>query len=911
MSIRNLAHLFAPGSVALIGASARPGSLGATLLENLLAGGFKGEIWPVNPHYQELGGRRCYASVAALPQAPALAVICTPAPTIPAIVRQLGERGTRAALVLSAGLRPAADGGDGHDGGDGRDGRDGRGRSLRQAMLDAAHPYLLRLLGPNSAGLLVPGLGLNASVAPAGALPGRIAFVSQSGALMSGVLDWARTRGIGFSHFIALGDAADVDLGDVLDYLAGDGATGAILLYVEDLRYARKFMSAARSAARSKPVLVLKAGRAGGAAPAAASESGALAHPDDVFDAAIRRAGMLRVFTTDQLFSAAETLAYARPLHGERLAIVSNGAGPGVLARDALAYGVAGGGGVEAPFSEASIARLDALLEPGWRRANLVDLRGGAQPAQYREAMEILLQDPQVDAVLVIHSPTATVASRAVAEAIAPLVGGASKTILSCWLGGAAVLEARAVASSARLPAYRTPEDAVAGFMQLVHYRRNQNLLMEVPPSMAGTVAPDRAAARALVREALAGGRTLLSDPETKAILRTYGLAVVDTRAALDVEEAVQAAQNIGYPVAVKIITPDVMHKSDFGGVTLDLDSAQAVRAAAARMQRRLGELFPQARFDGFSVQAMVRRSNAHELIAGVALDPVFGPVIVFGQGGVTVEVADDYSVGLPPLNLVLARDLVERTRVARLLAGYRNRPAVNMDALLAALVQVSRMVSDIPEIVELDLNPLLADARGAVVLDARMRLALADRSGSTLDRLAIRPYPRELEETVEWNGGPLLLRPIRPEDGPAHLAFFDALTPDDVRYRMFVRIRELQPSQLARFTQIDYDREMAFIATRRNAEGVAETLAVGRVVADPDNITAEFAVTVRSDLKGMGLGKMMMQKLIAYCRARGTREIVGEALPQNSRITGLVKKLGFTVTSTGLEGMREMKLVL
>ena len=488
---------------------------------------------------------------------------------------------------------------------------------------------------------------------------------------------------------------------------------------------------------------------------------------------------------------------------------------------------------------------------------------------------------------------------------------GASKTLLSCWLGGGAVSEARAIASGARLPAYRTPEDAVAGFLQLVHYRRNQNLLMEVPPSMAGSVAPDRAAARALVREAVASGRYLLSDPETKAILRTYGMAVVETRQAASVEEAVSAAQRIGYPVAVKILTPDVMHKSDVGGVTLDLDGDEGVRAAATRMRRRLAELFPQAKFEGYSVQAMARVSNAHELIVGAALDAVFGPVIVFGQGGVTVEVADDHAVGLPPLNLVLARDLVDRTRVARLLAGYRNRPAANMDAVLATLVQVARMVADIPEIVELDLNPLLADSRGAVVLDARMRLALADRSGSTLDRLAIRPYPRELEETIAWQGAPLLLRPIRPEDGPAHLAFFDALTPDDVRYRMFVRVRELQPSQLARFTQIDYDREMAFIATRPNAQGLAETLAVGRVVADPDNITAEFAVTVRSDLKGMGLGKLMMQKLIDYCRARGTREIVGEALPQNSRITGLAKRMGFTVKSTGLEGMREMRLVL
>jgi acetyltransferase len=366
-----------------------------------------------------------------------------------------------------------------------------------------------------------------------------------------------------------------------------------------------------------------------------------------------------------------------------------------------------------------------------------------------------------------------------------------------------------------------------------------------------------------------------------------------------------------GNPIAVKILTPDVMHKSDVGGVTLDLDSEDAVRAAALRMRARLGELFPQARFDGFSVQAMCRRTHGHELIVGAALDPVFGPVLVFGQGGVAVEVLDDYSVGLPPLNLVLARDLVDRTRVARLLAGYRNRPAANLDAVLAVLIQVSRLISDIPEIVELDINPLVVDSRGAIVLDARMRLALADRSGSTLDRLAIRPYPRELEETIEWQGAPLLLRPIRPEDGPAHLAFFDALTPDDVRYRMFVRIRELQPSQLARFTQIDYDREMAFIATRKNADGVFETLAVARVVADPDNTSAEFAVTVRSDLKGMGLGRIMMEKLIRYCRARGTGEIVGEALPQNSRIVAMVKKLGFDVTIDREDGTRNMRLAL
>ncbi len=891
MSTRNLRSLFAPRSVALVGASARPGSLGATVLANLAAGGFKGPVYPVNPKYTELHGQPVYASVAELPAAPDLAIICTPAATIPAIIRQLGEKGTRAAIVLSAGLGGA---------------RDERGRPVKQAMLDAAHPYLLRILGANSAGLLSPALGLNASVAHSGALPGRIAFVSQSGALMTGVLDRARSRGIGFSHFIALGDSSDVDLGDVLDYLASDGATGSILLYVENLRYARKFMSAARAAARSKPTLVLKAGRVGDDVRAAASETGLLAATDDVFDAAIRRAGMLRVDTTEELFAAVETLAHARALYGERLAIVSNGAGPGVLALDALVRG----GGTAAELSPESLERLAALLPASPPRANPVNLLGDAEPERYRQALEILLQDKGADAVLVVHSPTATVDPADIARAIAPLARAASRNVLACWLGGDSVAAAREIASGAGMPTFDTPEDAVAGFLQIVHYRQNQNLLMQVPPSISSTLASGRATARALVREALAAGRHLLSDPETKAILRAYGMALVETRQAADVEEAVAAARSIGFPVAVKILSPDVMHKSDVGGVALDLDSEQAVRAAAGRVRRQLAELRPDARFEGYSVQAMARRPEGHELILGVATDPVFGPVILFGQGGIAVEVTDDHAVALPPLNAVLARELVDRTRVARLLAGYRNRPAADMNAILAAVVQVARLVADIPEIVELDINPLIADASGAVVLDARMRLALADRSASTLDRLAIRPYPRELEQTIPWQGGALLLRPVRPEDGPAHLRFFDALTPDDIRYRMFVRIRELQPSQLARFTQIDYDREMAFIATRPGPDGEAETLGVGRVVADPDNTSAEFAVTVRSDLKGMGLGRILMEMLIAYCRARGTREIVGEVLPQNSRMIGLVKKLGFEVTP-GEEGVRKLRLVL
>lgn len=892
MSVRNLKHLFSPASVAIVGASARPHSVGATVLRNVIAGGFKGPIYPVNPKYDTLHGLSAYPDIRSLPAAPELALICTPPATVPAIVKQLGERGTRAAIILSAGLGSV---------------RDAQGRTLKQAALDAARPYVLRILGPNCVGMLEPGIGLNASFAHTGALPGKLAFVSQSGALVTGVLDWANSRGIGFSSFISLGEGADIDFGDLLDYLASDAATSAILLYIEDVRHARKFMSAARAAARSKPTLVLKAGRMAEGARAAASHTGALAGSDDVYDAAIRRAGMLRVLTTEDLFAAVETLSRARPLFGERLAILTNGGGPGVMATDALACGK----GVMAQLSQETLRRLDQVLPATWSRANPVDIIGDAPAERYVRALEILLDDPQADAILFIHAPTAIVGSAEIARAVAPLAQATSRNILACWLGGDAVAEARKIFFDAGIPTFGTPEEAISAYLQIVHYRRNQNLLMQVPPSAGTDFVADRGKAAAIVHDVLGSGRRILSEPEAKDVLAAYGIPVVATRTAPTPEEAVLAGIAIGFPVALKILSPDITHKSDVGGVALDLDSPEAVRAAAQRMQKRLAELSPQARLDGFSVQQMARRPEAHELIIGVATDPVFGPVVLFGQGGVAVEVTADHAVALPPLNVVLARDMIARTRVARLLAGYRNRPPADLDAIVWILMQISHMVADLPELVELDINPLLADSAGAIVLDARMRVAIADKSASSLDRLAIRPYPRELEQETEFEGRPLLLRPIRPEDGAAHMAFFSALSPEDVRYRMFVRVRELNPSQLARFTQIDYDREMAFIATRHGPDGAAETIGVARVVADPDNIEAEFAVTVRSDLKGRGLGTLLMEKLIDYCRRRGTREIVGEALPQNTRVIKLVRKLGFEVKPNPAEDTMHLRLPL
>jgi len=888
MSIRHLNHFFAPRSVAVIGASVRTGSVGATVLANVLGAGFRGPVWPVNPKYRELAGVPVFRDVADLPQAPGLAVVCTPAATVPGIVATLGEHGCKAAVVLSAGLdAQAAD-----------------GRTLRQAMLDAARPHLLRILGPNCVGLLVPGKGLNASFAPVAALPGRLAFVAQSGALVTAVLDWARTRQIGFSCFVSLGDGSDVDFGDLLDYLAGDPGTDAILLYAESVRQARKFMSAARGAARAKPTVIVKAGRTAEAAHAAFSHTGALAGSDQVYDAAVRRAGMLRVYSTAELFDAVAILAQPRRPAGPRLAILTNGGGPGVMATDAL---IAGGGAL-AKLAPATLAQLSANLPATWSRGNPVDIIGDAPVERYRLALQALLDEAEVDAVLLIHAPTAIVPSDEIARALLPLLRTAARPVLCCWLGGASVAAARRMCAAAGVPVFDTPEEAVRGFLQLVDYQRNQQALMQVPA--ACTLAPpDRASARTRVARLLAEGVTAVGEADAKAILTAYGIPVVATETASDAPAVLAAARRIGYPVALKVLSPDIMHKTDVGGVVLDLAGEGELAHALDAMPARVHAVRPEARIAGFTVQAMARRPRAHELIVGVSTDPVFGPVVLFGQGGVAVEVTADQAIGLPPLNRVLAADLVGRTRAARLLAGFRDRPRADMDALYDVLVRVGQLATDLPELAEMDINPLLADADGVIALDARMRLAPAVQGQDPLARLAILPYPDQLERRVDSALGPLVLRPIRPEDGPAHVAFFHALTPEDVHFRMFGIMRALTPAQLARFTQIDYAREMAFIATRQGPDG-AETLGVVRVVIDPDNIAGEFAIVVRSDLKGRGIGRLLMDCMLEYCRGRGLEVVRGAALTANTRMHDLARACGFQVLPA-TDGTVELMLAL
>ncbi|MBC5783469.1 bifunctional acetate--CoA ligase family protein/GNAT family N-acetyltransferase [Ramlibacter sp. USB13] len=884
MSVRHLDSLFAPRSVAVVGVSASPGNLGAIVLRNLRAGGFAGPVWAVNRRATEVDGVPVLAGVDALPEAPELAVLCTPAATVPGLVEALGRKGTRAAIVLGAGMQAPVEPG---------------GPTLEQAMLDAARPHLLRVLGPNCIGALVPGIGLNASFAPGQAQAGQLAFVTQSGALATAMLDWANAQGIGFSHFVSLGDSADVDFGDVLDYLASDSGTRAILLYVESVKHARKFMSAARAAARNKPLIVVKAGRAPEGARAAASHTRALAGSDAVFDAAVRRAGMVRVDTLGALFDAAQTLAHVRRWRGERLAIITNGGGAGVLAADALALG----GGQLASLGEETLAKLDAVLPANWSHGNPVDIVGDAPVERYTQALSVLLQADEVDGVLFMHAPTAIVPAARIAEACVPLLRDAPRPVLSSWLGGSSVEEARAAFSAAGLASYTTPERAVDGWLQLVQYHRHQAALLQLPDAQARLPAVDARAAREVVRQALARGREWLDETEARQVLEAYGVPMVQTRRARDVEEAVAAASDIGYPVALKILSPQVLHKSDVGGVALHLGSGEEVRVAAVRMRQRVARLSPQASVTGFTVQAMAQRPRAHELIVGVAEDAVFGPVLLFGAGGTAVEVRKDRAVALPPLNEALVRDLVARTQVGPLLAGYRGEPGVDQGALVQAVLRVSQMACDLAELAELDINPLLADAQGVLALDARIRLRRPVAGEGS--RLALRPYPSELEQPLVLGDRRLTLRPIRPEDGTRLQAFYAEATPADMRLRFFLARREVPRSELARYCQIDYEREMTFVAL--DGDRIAGE---ARAICDPDNEVAEFAVQVASDWQKRGLGRALLEKLLAYLRSRGTRAVKGECLQENGGMLALARSLGFTTRPTP-EGTVSLQLPL
>lgn len=875
MSIRNFDALFDPGAIAVIGASNTPGSVGAVLAENLYGAGFKGPIMAVNPHAAAIRSALSYHSVGELPVTPDLAVLATPAASVPGLIADLGQRGCRAAVVISTGF-----------------GEPGQMPGLRQQLLDAARPHLLRLVGPNCLGFISPQRRINASFAHIPPHPGNIALVSQSGGIIAALLDWADQRGIGFSHVVSLGDMSDVDVGDMLDYLCADATTRSILIYVENVTHARKFMSAARAAARTKPVIVVKAGCSTAGAKAALSHTGALAGSDIVYDAAFRRAGLLRVSELDELFAAASILATGVRVSGERMAILTNGGGAGILAADAAGAR----DGTLATLTPATIERLDKLLPAGWSRANPVDILGDAAAERYVGALDALLEAPDSDAVLVINCPTAVVDGVETARAVASTAQRhRGVPVLTAWLGARTAQQSRAILVGNGLPSFESPEEAVRAFGYLADFRRNQALLIETP--VAGVmIGQDRIEqARTLFAAVRSDKRSVLTEAESKQLLSWFGIPTVATATVSSPAEAARSFAGMKGRAVLKILSPDIMHKSDVNGVALDLGSAEEVEAAGQAMLAAVAKAQPAARIAGFTLQPMIVRRNAQELIAGIAQDPTFGPVVLFGSGGKATEIVGDRTIGLPPLNSVLARDMIRGTRVARLLAGFRDVPATPLEPVIDVLLRLSELAILLPEIRELDINPLLANAEGVIALDARVVIAEPQpvRAG-----LSVSPYPRELEREIRLDDGTALhLRPIRPEDETPLAEMVALCAPEDIRMRFFGHLKGFPHEMAARLSQIDYDREMAFIAVEPGAEfGAGPIFGVVRIVGDPEHEAAEYAILVRTDMKGRGLGYRLMQEIIAHAGEAGYRTIFGHVLRENLGMLRMAKDLGFAI---------------
>jgi acetyltransferase len=881
MSTYRLKNLLAPRSLALVGASPREGSVGRSVLRNIRSAKFKGEFGLVNTHYAEIDGIGTVARLGKLPFVPELVVITAAAAAVPALIDEAGKLGAAGAVIIPTGL--------GHGAG-----------SLADAAEGAARRYGMRLIGPNCIGIMMPCTDLNASFSAHMPVAGNLALISQSGAIAAGMVDWAAQRAVGFSGIVSIGDQLDVDIADLLDYFALDAQTHAILLYVEAIKDARKFMSAARAAARVKPVVVVKSGRMALGAKAAATHTGALAGSDAVYDAAFRRAGVLRVLDLRELFDCAETLGRVDPPPGKRLAILTNGGGIGVLAIDALSEL----GGIPAPIAPAIRARLDAVLPPTWSGSNPVDIAGDADPARYAAALEILLADAGNDAILIMNVQTAIASADDIATTVTEMVRKyraqhreAAKPVLAAWVG--AEEKITDMLSSAGIPNYPTEDDAVRGFMHLVRYREAKTALTQVPPEMPADFVPDVETARGIVAAALADGRQWLDPIEISRLLEAYGIAMVPTFAAADAERAVAHASRLfaqGATVVLKIMSRDIVHKSDVGGVVLNLTTPEAVRAAAAEIIARARTLRPEARIAGVIVQAMVVRPKARELILGLADDPTFGTVVVFGHGGTAVEIIDDKALALPPLDLQLARSLVERTRVSKLLRGYRDVPAVKPDAVEMALVRIAQMAADIPEIRELDINPLLADENGVSAVDGRIAVGTVERKfgGSGPANFAVRPYPSQWQRHIEVKDGwRIHVRPIRPEDEPMLHEFLRHVTLEDLRLRFFAPMKEFSHEFIARLTQLDYARAMAFVAFD---EATGELVGVVRIHSDSIYENGEYAILLRSDLKGRGLGWTLMQLIIEYARSDGLKTIFGEVLQENTIMLEMCRNLGFEI---------------
>ena len=875
-----LNRFFTPKSVAIIGASERDNSVGYRLLLNMQEAGFKGGLYPVNNKRYQLLGLKTYPDLNAVPEDLDLVVIATPAPSVPGIIRQCGEKGVTSVIIISAGFGELG----------------AEGKRLQQEVLDIAHRYSIRIIGPNCLGVIRPNGQLNATFGDGTVKDGNLALLSQSGAVCTAILDWAKVQDIGFSTVVSMGGAADIDFGEVLDYLATDSKTTGILMYVEGIRDARRFLSGLKAAARLKPVILIKSGRHEAGCKAAMSHTGAMVGGDNVFDAAIARAGVVRAYSITELFSAARVLANNYVVKKDRLAIITNAGGPGVMSTDrAEDVGIH-----MAELSPASMDALNEALPVHWSHANPIDILGDATSERYQKALEICLKDNNIDGVLVILTPQAMTNPTQVAISIIEGAKASKKPVLASWTGGARVQEGRNLFANSKVAHFSTPEVAVDAFSFLANYAQNQILLKQIPSPADELAKPDVEGSRLIIERVLAEGRQVLTAQESKAILAAFHIPVTQTIKVSSAKDAMIAAETLRFPVVLKVNMAEFSHKSDIGGVRLNINSVQDISRNYAEMEAAIKHNHPEITEVGMTVEPMFRSPSGRELMIGVVRDPVFGPAISFGLGGTMVEILQDNAVALPPLNAYMVEQMIAKTKAAKYLQAFRQLPPANKIALIDVLLNISTMVSELPEILELDINPLIVDEHGVMAVDARIKAQLSNQL-TPYSHMAIHPYPYELTRHYQLtNGVNITIRPIRPEDAVLEKDFHHRLSEHTKYFRFMQALQELTPEMIVRFTQIDYDREMAFVAVTEDANMPGE-LGVGRYLMNPDGNSVEFALVVADDCQCLGIGTRIMKALMQTAKSKGMLFFEGEVLVVNKPMLSLVKKLGFSIeTITG-----------
>jgi acetyltransferase len=894
MDIHKLDKIFNPKRIALIGVTINPNSVGGKVLNNLVGGGYRGVVYPVNPDSEAVMGIPCYPDIKSVPKVPDLAVICTSAEKVPERVLQCGEVGIRGIIILSAGFKETGS----------------EGKALENKIREYASRFDgMRIIGPNCLGIIIPGKNLNISFAGGMPKAGNVAFISQSGALCTSVLDWAMEGKIGFSHFVSIGNTIDVDFGDLIDYFGDDGSTKSMILYVESITRARQFMTAARAFARTKPILAYKAGRFPESARVAASHTGALASEDDVYDAAFQRVGLARVFDIGDIFDCAELIGRNKIPRGSRLGIVTNAGGPGVMATDAL---IAEKGSLAALSSD-TLGQLNQALPPAWSHQNPVDVLGDANSKRIEKAAQIVLSDSAVDALLVILTPQAMTNSTATAKVIGKMAETSPKPILAAWLGGKSMKEGMEILVEHGVPSYRTPEQAVRAFMTLVEYGRNLQTLYETPKDIPVEFHIDREKHREKFIVENFGLNEILPENISKELLEIYGIPTTRPYPAATANEATQIARKIGFPVVMKIHSPDITHKSDVGGVMLNLEDGFMVQDGFRRMMAGIKEKAPQAQVDGVTIQNMIDSRDSVELILGIKKDPVFGTVIMVGMGGIGTELLGDRSLGFPPLNERLARRMLESLKIWPLLNGYRGRPAINVSKLLEVLIRISYLAADYPEIAELDINPLLVTPHDVVALDARIIIDRSsfDKNAEPYAHLALRPYPEKYVKKVALKDGiEAILRPIKPEDEPLWLNLLASCSKESIysRFRYFFHWQSHEVA--ARFCYIDYDREIAIVAEIVE-NSVRKIIGIGRLIADPDHEAVEYAVLIADAWQKKEVGSILTDYCMEIARRWKLRRIVAQTTTDNRPMISVFEKRGFTVNytpdDTTVEVMKEI----